>query len=62
MFIKAQEISDDWDQVELLRSDVDAACTNVYISFGKNKEHVIADCMVQESGVWKVRGVTLIKG
>lgn len=61
MFIKAQDTEDDWSQVSLVVSDFDAVCTNVYIAFGKKKEHVVADCMVRESGVWKVRSVALIK-
>ncbi len=61
MFIKSQDIDDDWNHVEVLMSDVDVACANVYVSFGKKKDHVIADCMVQESGKWKVRNATLIK-
>ena len=60
MFIKAQDFDDDWGQIGVIRSDADAVCTNVYISFGKKKEHVVADCMMQESGKWKVRSVTLI--
>ncbi len=61
MFIKAQDFDDDWQQVSVVMSDFDAACTNVYIAFGKDKKHVVADCMVQDVGKWKVRSVTLVK-
>ncbi|MDU3832976.1 MAG: hypothetical protein E7G64_02565 [Enterobacter hormaechei] len=39
----------------------DAVCTNVYVAFGKKQDHVIADCLVEEQGKWKVRSATLIK-
>lgn len=61
MFIKAQDYNDDWNQVNVISSDFDAACTHVYIAFGDKKNHVIADCMVQENNKWKIRSVTLIK-
>lgn len=57
MFIKAQ----DWDQITVLHSDFDAVCTNVYVAFGQKQDHVVADCLVQEKGKWKVRSATLIK-
>lgn len=61
MFIKAQDYDNDCKEISVISSDFDAACTNVYIAFGKNKNHVVADCMVQNAGKWKVRSVTLIK-
>lgn len=61
MFIKAQDYNDDWNQVNVISSDFDAACTHVYIAFGDKKDHIIADCMVQENNKWKIRSVTLIK-
>lgn len=61
MFIKSQDWGEDWDQVTVLHSDFDAVCTNVYISFGKKQDHVVADCLVQEKGQWKIRSATLIK-
>lgn len=61
MFIKSQDWDDDWDQITVLQSDFDAVCTNVYVAFGKKKEHVVADCLVQEKGKWKIRSATLIK-
>lgn len=61
MFIKAQDYNDDWNQVNVISSDFDAACTHVYIAFGDKKDHIIADCMVQENNKLKIRSVTLIK-
>ena len=61
MFIKAQHWDDDWNQITVLHSDFDAVCTNVYVAFGKKQDHVIADCLVEEQGKWKVRSATLIK-
>ncbi|MBX8459688.1 YbjP/YqhG family protein [Enterobacter sp. RIT637] len=61
MFIKSQDWDEDWDQITILHSDFDAVCTNVYIAFGKKQDHVVADCLVQEKGAWKVRSATLIK-
>lgn len=61
MFIKAQGWDEDWDQITVLHSDFDAVCTNVYIAFGNKQDHVVADCLVQEKGKWKVRSATLIK-
>ena len=61
MFIKAQDWDDDWNQITVLHSDFDAVCTNVYVAFGKRQDHVIADCLVEEQGKWKVRSATLIK-
>lgn len=61
MFIKAQDYENDWNQVSVISSDFDPVCTNVYISFGAKKEHVVADCMKNKAGIWKVSSVTLIK-
>lgn len=61
MFIKSQDWNEDWDQITVLHSDFDAVCTNVYLAFGKTQDHVVADCLVQEKGKWKVRSATLIK-
>ena len=33
------------------------ACMQVYISFGKKRDHTVIDCMVKEDGVWKVESV-----
>ena len=61
MFIKSQDWDEDWDQITVLHSDFDAVCTNVYVAFGQKQDHVVADCLVQEKGKWKVRSATLIK-
>ncbi len=61
MFLKSQDWDEDWDQIKVLYSDFDAVCTNVYVAFGKKEDHVVADCLVQENGKWKVRSATLIK-
>jgi len=61
MFIKSQDWNEDWDRITVLHSDFDAVCTNVYIAFGKKQDHVVADCLVEEKGKWKVRSATLIK-
>jgi hypothetical protein len=60
-FIKAQDYSKDWHHVSVLMSELDPVCTNVYIAFGKKNEHVVADCMIEESGKWKIRSATLIR-
>lgn len=61
MFLKSQDWDEDWDQIKVLYSDFDAVCTTVYVAFGKKQDHVVADCLVQENGKWKVRSATLIK-
>lgn len=61
MFIKSQDWDEDWAQIAVLNSDFDAVCTNVYIAFGKKQDHVVADCLIQEKGKWKIRSATLIK-
>ena len=57
MFIKAQDYSEDWRQIEIVSSDYDPVCMQVYVSFGTNKAHTVIDCMVQEGGAWKVQSV-----
>lgn len=57
MFIKAQDYSADWQQIEIVSSDYDPVCRHVYVSFGANKAHTVIDCMVKEDGVWKVQSV-----
>lgn len=59
-FIKAQDVGRDWNQLNVLMSDADPVCTNIYIAFGKMQKHVVADCMIEEAGKWKVRSATLI--
>ena len=61
MFIKAQDWGNDWDHVAVVSSDFDAVCTNIYIAFGQKQEHVVADCLIQANGKWKIRSATLIK-
>lgn len=61
MFIKSQDWDEDWNHITVLHSDFDAVCTNVYIAFGMKQDHVVADCLVEEQGKWKVRSATLIK-
>ncbi|WP_407437410.1 DUF3828 domain-containing protein [Lelliottia sp.] len=57
MFIKAQGYEDDWGTVNVRALDYDAACMQVYISFGKKRDHTVIDCMVKEDGAWKVQSV-----
>ncbi|HDT2077755.1 DUF3828 domain-containing protein [Enterobacter cloacae] len=57
MFIKAQGYENDWGAVSTRALDYDAACMQVYISFGKKQEHTVIDCMVKEEGVWKIQSV-----
>lgn len=57
MFIKSQDYYDDWDVVSAVGLDFDAACMQVYISFGKKKDHTVIDCMVKEDGTWKIQSV-----
>ncbi|MBA7854358.1 DUF3828 domain-containing protein [Enterobacter sp. RHBSTW-00901] len=57
MFIKAQGYEDDWKTVNVVAQDYDAACMQVYVSFGKKKDHTVIDCMVKEDGTWKVQSV-----
>ncbi len=57
MFIKAQGYEDDWGIVSARALDYDAACMQVYISFGKKRDHTVIDCMVKEDGAWKVESV-----
>jgi hypothetical protein len=32
----------------------------VYISFGKKRDHTVIDCMVKENGAWKVQSVASV--
>lgn len=57
MFIKAQDFDDDWQQIEIVSSDLDPVCTQVYVSFGAEQKHTVIDCMVKENGTWKVQSV-----
>ncbi|NCI16165.1 DUF3828 domain-containing protein [Cronobacter muytjensii] len=57
MFIKAQSVGDDWQQIAAVASDADAACEQVYIAFGKKQDHIVIDCMVKEGNAWKVQSV-----
>ncbi len=57
MFIKAQGVGDDWQQITAVASDVDAACEQVYIAFGAKQDHMVIDCMVKERNAWKVQSV-----
>jgi len=57
MFIKAQDWDDDWQQIEVVSSDYDPVCMQVYVSFGAKQEHTVIDCMVKEDGAWKVQSV-----
>ena len=50
MFIKAQDFDDDWQQIEIVSSDLDPVCTQVYVSFGAEQKHTVIDCMVKENG------------
>ncbi|EOW6735502.1 hypothetical protein ACOZ0S_003021 [Cronobacter dublinensis] len=61
MFIKAQGVGDDWQQITAVASDADAACNNVYIAFGKKQDHIVIDCMVEEGNVWKVQSVANVE-
>ncbi len=44
--------------MNVIQSDYDPVCTNVYVAFGKAKKHVVVDCMIKESGTWKIQSVT----
>ncbi|WP_152081213.1 DUF3828 domain-containing protein [Enterobacter oligotrophicus] len=57
MFIKSQGYEDDWGTVSARALDYDAACVQVYISFGKKRDHTVIDCMVKEDEVWKIQSV-----
>ncbi len=57
-FLKAQDYEQEWpDNVSVIQSDYDPVCTNVYIAFGKEKKHIVVDCMVKEAGAWKIQSV-----
>ncbi|ECG1192001.1 DUF3828 domain-containing protein [Salmonella bongori] len=57
MFIKAQDWDDDWQQIEIVSSDYDPVCMQIYVSFGVKQKHTVIDCMVKEDGAWKVQSV-----
>ncbi len=57
MFIKSQNFDDDWQQIEIISSDLDPVCLQVYVSFGAKQDHTVIDCMVKENGVWKAQSV-----
>jgi len=58
-FLKAQDIEEDWaENVTVVSSEYDPVCTNIYVSFGKNQEYTVIDCMVKETGIWKVQSVS----
>lgn len=60
MFIKAQGYENDWGIVNVSGLDYDAACMQVYISFGKSRNHSVIDCMVKEDGAWKIQSVASV--
>lgn len=57
MFIKAQDFDNDWQQIEIVSSDYDPVCAQVYVSFGPKQEHTVIDCMIKEDGAWKIQSV-----
>lgn len=58
-FLRTQDYDDDWpENVSVIQSDHDPVCTNIYVAFGKDKKHVVVDCMIKESGTWKIQSVT----
>lgn len=57
MFIKAQGYQADWKSVRVEAMDYDAACVQVYVTFGVKQPHTVVDCMVKEEGNWKVQSV-----
>ncbi|HHE5700814.1 TPA: DUF3828 domain-containing protein [Citrobacter amalonaticus] len=58
IFTKSQYIGDDWaSNVTAIAGDTDPVCVNIYIAFGKKKDHIVIDCMVKEGGSWKVQSV-----
>ncbi len=58
-FLKTQYIGDDCpDNVNAIAGDTDPVCVNVYVAFGKKQKHIVIDCMVKETGLWKVQSVT----
>ncbi|BBV31117.1 MULTISPECIES: DUF3828 domain-containing protein [Citrobacter freundii complex] len=61
-FLKAQDIGEDWPgNVSAIAGDTDPVCVNVYVAFGKEQKHIVIDCMVKESGFWKVQSVTSLQ-
>lgn len=58
IFTKSQYNGDDWAaNVTAIAGDTDPVCVNIYIAFGKKKDHIVIDCMVKEGGSWKVQSV-----
>lgn len=58
-FLRTQDYDNDWpENVSIIQSDYDPVCTNIYVAFGKDKKHVVVDCMIKESGTWKIQSVT----
>lgn len=58
IFTKSQDIGDDWPaNVTAIAGDTDPVCVNIYVAFGKKKDHIVIDCMVKEDGLWKVQSV-----
>ncbi|WP_369833637.1 DUF3828 domain-containing protein [Cronobacter dublinensis] len=57
-FIKAQDIMPDWPTHTVVTgAEYDPVCTQVYVSFGQHQTHGVIDCMMKESGRWKIRSV-----
>ncbi|MCE0828474.1 MULTISPECIES: DUF3828 domain-containing protein [Buttiauxella] len=57
-FIRAQDFGEDWPtNVTVVSSDYDPVCFNIYVSYGKKQQHTVIDCMVKESGTWKIQSV-----
>ena len=57
MFIKAQDYENNWQQIEIVSSDYDPVCMQIYVSFGTEQKHTVIDCMVKENETWKVQSV-----
>lgn len=57
-FTKTEDILSDWPgNVTVISADYDPVCATVYVALGKEKDYIVADCMVLEKGVWKVQSV-----
>ncbi|MBB3322741.1 hypothetical protein [Atlantibacter sp. RC6] len=57
-FTKTEDIISDWPtNINVISADYDPVCATVYIALGKEQDYVVADCMVQEEGIWKVQSV-----
>ncbi|MBB3322742.1 DUF3828 domain-containing protein [Atlantibacter sp. RC6] len=60
-FTQSQDILEDWPtNITVISNTFEHGCQNVYVAFGKSQKYVLADCMVKEDGVWKVKSVTQI--